>query len=321
MSDINFYVCGGTGINVALDLKKGAKTPMVQKAKFIGLDASDRNDAKDEFPVERMDGVRGSGKKRDLNFDKAIPFVEAAMAKHKPNSYNVVIANSAGGSGSMLAVLTMRHLIKAGHIAVLCLVSDHTSLVEKTLSVGGLRSFANQCAKNQLNAAIPYLEYYNTEDKTRGEVNEQIVNGLNLLSLFLTETNGEMDYQDTKHFFNYPLVTGMPPALSRIHFYDQTAAPEYDGKAPVAVASLFNTSAEIVPLFVGSVYRTTGVFAEGNNRPKNIQQLHMTLDHGEALAKLEKEMESVDEDKAQAANTYVQQKDLSQGSNDLGMVM
>lgn len=321
MSDITYYLCGGTGINIGVDLKKGAKTLGNKNAKMVGLDSSSQNGSNDLFPVERMEGARGSGKAKATNFEQAIPFVEAVIAKHKPSSFNIVVSNTAGGTGSMMAVLAARQLIKAGHVVALCLISEHTSLIEKENSVGGLRSFANQTSPAQLNAPIAYLEYYNTEDKTRGEVNEEVIGGLNLLSMFFTLDNGEMDYQDIKHLVNYSATGKVAPALSRIHFYDQTAATEYDGKPPVAVASLFKSSNEVIPLFKGSLYRTTGVFSSEANPPKNITQLHMTLDHGEALVNLEKEIESVEEDRAKAAVAYAKQKDVSQGSNDLGIVL
>lgn len=320
-SDITYWGCGGTGINLALELKKNAKTLSNKNARFIGLDSSDKNSSSDQFTVERIEGAQGSGKDKSVNFEKAIPFVEAAIKKHKAGRYNVVVANTAGGTGSMLAVLVVRLLIKAGHVAVLCLVSDHTSVIEKENSVGGLQSFANQTAESQLNAPVCYMEYFNTEDKTRGEVNEEIVGGLNLLSMLFDANNTEMDYEDIKRIFNYSARGKVPPALSRISFYDQKSAPEYEGKTPVAVASLFKTSNEIIPMFIGTVYRSTGVFGADVNLPKELTQLHVTLDHGEALRDLQEEIESVDEAKSKAAVDYVKQKDVSQGANDFGMVM
>lgn len=321
MSDITYFLCGGTGINIGVKVKKGAKTTENKNAKMVGLDSSDRNDSVNLFPVERLEATEGSGKDRGKHFDDMIPFVEAALHKHKPSKYNIVVANSSGGTGSGLAILVCRHLIKNGHIAMLCLVNDHTSLVEKELAITGLQSFANQVGPKQLNAPICYLEYANTEDLTRGEVDEQIIGGLNLASLFFSGTNSEMDYEDLKRVFFYSARGKVNPALSRITFFDQASAPEYDGKPPVAVASLFKTSDEIKPMFVGSFYRTTGVFGTDSNLPKSLSQLHMVLDHGEALVDLETELESLASDKSQAAVTFTKQKDVSEGSNDFGVVL
>jgi len=320
-SDITYWACGGTGINLSLELKKGAKTLGNKNARFIGLDSSDKNGSADQFVVERIEGALGSGKDKSVNFEKAIPFVEAVIKKHKAGRYNVIISNTAGGTGSMLAVLVARLLIQAGHVAVLCLVSDHTSVIEKENSVGGLTSFANQTAESQLGAPMCYIPYENTVDKTRGEVNEEIVGGLNLLSILFDASNTEMDYEDIKRIFNYSARGKVPPALSRIQFFDQKTSSDFEGKPPVAVASLFRTSNEIIPMFVGSMYRTTGVFGKDVNLPKEMTQLHIVLDHGDALAALQEEIEGVDEAKSKVAVDYTKQKDVSTGSNSLGMVL
>lgn len=321
MSEISYYLCGGTGINIGMKVKKNAKTADNKNARMIGLDSSDRNDSANLFPVERMENTEGSGKDRSKHFEDMVPFVDAVLHKHKPSKYNIVVCNSSGGTGSALAILVCRHLIKAGQIAALCLVSDHTSFVEKELAVTGLQSFANQVGAKQLNAPICYMEYANTEDLTRGEVDENIIGGLNLASLFFNSKNSEMDYEDLKRVFYYSARGKVNPALSKITFFDQNAAEEFDGKPPVAVASLFKTSDEIKPMFVGSFYRTTGVFAPDANLPKSLTQLHMVLDHGEALANLETELEQLASDKSQTAVAFTKQKDVSEGANDLGVML
>lgn len=320
MSEITYYLCGGTGINIGLALKKGTKTLENKNAKMIGLDSSDRNDSSGQFEIVRMEGTFGSGKDLSLNFDAMIPFIDKVMVDHKPTKYNVIISSAAGGTGPGLAILTARKLIKADQLVVLCLISDHTTLTEKENSVNGLQTFANQVAPNQLNAPICYLDFINEPGKTRGETNEEIVGGLNLLSMFLSSENEEMDYQDVKRVFNYSARGKINPALSRIVFYTQKTAPEFEGKPPVSVASLFKTSDEITPMFIGSAYRTTGVFGPNANLPKETSQLHLTLDHGDALAALVKEIESVNDDKAKASSTYSKQKDVSAGANDLGVM-
>ncbi|CRQ28148.1 hypothetical protein PAERUG_E6_London_17_VIM_2_12_12_04131 [Pseudomonas aeruginosa] len=72
---------------------------------------------------------------------------------------------------------------------------------------------------------------------------------------------------------------------------------------------------------MGSVYRTTGIFSPNSDRPEDIKELHVTLDHGEALEELEKEIEGLETVQAQAAVDFSQQKDISEGSNDLGFML
>lgn len=328
VSGITYYLCGGTGVNIGKALKANARTPGNKNAIMIGLDASGANTAGDLFPIERIHAAgsademaRGSGKVKATNYEKAVPFINAVLAKHKPTSFNVVVSNTAGGTGSMMAVLMARALIKQGLPVVLCEISDFTSTKEKENSVGSLRSLANQTLPSQLNAPVIYLHNINTAEKTRGEVNEEVVERLNLLSLFLTEANEEMDYADIANYLRYSEHSSIPPALSEVTFYDQDTCKNHKGKIPVAVASLFESSDAVIPVFEGTSYRTTGVFAEGVPLPKGMTQLHMVLDHGEALAKLEEEMQKLDDHKAEVATTFVKQKDVSNGADANGMIM
>lgn len=329
-SDITYYLCGGTGINIGLALKAGSRTPQNKEATFIGLDTSDANSASDLFEIERLkvpgsdnkdvvNTVRGSGKKRDAHYEISIPFVAQVMAKRKPGSYAVVVTSDAGGTGPTLATQVLRHLIKQDIPAILVVVSDHTSTIEMSNSTGVLRGFANQTKAELLNAPIAFIQAKNTPEQTRGEVNQHLVERLDLLSLFLTENNGEMDYADFRNFVFYSRVSKIPPAFSEIRFYDQDSYKLHEGKIPVAVASLFDSSDNVIPVFEGTTYRTTGVFAEGVTKPKGMTQLHMVLDHGEALMKLEKQITKLDDHKAEQASVFVKQKDLGGDSNADGM--
>lgn len=317
MSQIQYYLMGGTGINIGAALKAGARTSANKNAKMVGLDTSDKNHTGD-FPIERLEGAAGSGKDSTKLFEKMVPFVQATLKKHKPETYNVIIANTAGGTGRAQAMIAARTLIEGGHHVTLCLVSDHTSLIEKQNAVNGVRTFATLTQPSQLNTPICYLENFNTATQTRGEVNEHVVDQLNLLSLLFTDGNTEMDEADVKRFFNYSSGGKITPALSRIRFYKQEEAKDYDAKTPVAVASLFSSSDEVVPRFEGTLYRTTGVFAHDAERPKNMTELHVTLDHGDALVELEEEIEKLEADEAKARHEFGSQKDLSAGSNAQG---
>jgi hypothetical protein len=325
---ITYYLCGGTGINIGKALKAASRTPANKEATFIGLDASGANSPDDLFPVEYITTAgssdqlaRGSGKVKGANYEKAPAFVAQVLAKHKPSSFNVIVCNTAGGTGSMLGILVGRAIAKQGLPIFFQNISDFTSTKEKENAVGTLRSAANQTAKSQLDLPICFLHNKNTNDLTRGEVNELVVERLNLVSLFFTEANGEMDYADISNFLAYSRHSNIPPALSEVSFYDQDSVKNFKGKTPVAVASLFTSSDEVIPVFEGTSYRTTGVFAPGTVLPKGMTQLHMVLDHGEALAALESEMQALDDHKAEVATTYVKQKDVSVGADDSGMIL
>jgi hypothetical protein len=313
-SDITYFLCGGTGINIGLALKANSRTSQNQNATLVGLDTSDANSSDEKFPVERMPGTEGSGKRQAENYEAAQPFVKNVMAKYRSGKYAVVVANTAGGSGSMFSLLVIRHLIAQGIPTLFCAISDHTSTIEFGNAVGTLRNISNQVKKELLDAPIAFLDNVNDANSNRGEVNAKVVERLDLASLFFTGANGEMDYADVKNFFFYNRVSNVPPAMSEVSFYDQDSAARYQGKTPVAVASLFEDSDSVIPMFQGTTYRTTGVFQPDITKPKGMTQLHMVLDHGEAIEKLQAQIQSLEDHKSNQAVTYVKQKDL--GSNN-----
>lgn len=326
--NITYYLCGGTGINIGKAIKAQARSNANKAATFVGLDSSGANSPGDAFPVEYItvasagdQKARGSGKDKAANYEKAPAFVAAALAKHEPSSFNIIVCNTAGGTGSMLGTLVLRAIAKQNLPVFMMFISDFTSTAEMENAVGTLRSNANQVLPNQLNRPVCFIHEKNTADKTRGEVNTRVVDRLDLVSLFFTEENEEMDYADSCNFLNYSYKGTVPPAFSEVSFYDQNSYETFEGKTPVAVASLFATSDEIVPVFEGTSYRTTGVFGANTKRPDKLTQLHMVLDHGEALAKLEADMKELAGRQATRTNNFVTQKPLGEDANDNGMIL
>lgn len=326
--EITYYLCGGTGINIGALLKQNSHTAGNKIAHFVGMDASGNNKSMDLFDVERMksgednrEEARGSGKVKRTNYAQAEDFIQQVLTKHKPTAFNVIIQNTAGGTGSMLGPLVVRALEKLDVVYVVLSISDFTSKVEMENAIGTLRSLANQTGRGQLDVSIPFIHLKNTADLNRGQVNNKAVDQLNLLSLFLTELNEEMDYQDIKNLFKYSRHYQVPAALSQIRFFNQKTHADYTDKPPVAVASLFKDRNLIVPRFEGAVIRSTGVFAEDANIPDNVEEMHMTLDHGEALEELEKQIAELDERRVTVKSTFVTQRDLSQGADDNGMIL
>lgn len=327
-SDLAYFLCGGTGINIGVALKAAARTANNKNAFYVGLDSSDANKSKGLFPVEQMkkadspdEMTMGSGKIKATNYPQAEQFLTQVLNKHKPRRYNVVVCNTAGGTGSMLAFVLARMLFERDHLVVLCFINDKTSQWEEVNVVNSYRSFASFTSPENLNRVVPYMEFDNTNENTRGEVNTSITDKLDVASLFLTSGNQEQDFMDMKNLLNYSKHYGVPPALSRIKFFDNEAVGKFTGKVPVAVASLFETSDAVIPRFAGCVIRSTGVFADGVVKPKGATELHMVLDHGEALKELEQGIAAVESRKVETSAAYVQQKDISAGADKSGFFL
>lgn len=327
MNELTFYLPGGAALNIGSALKQKSRSQANREATYVGLDSSGANDVGGLFPVERMPAAegnkmaRGSGKVKLTNYPKAEPFVEEVLSKHKPSSFNIVVCSAAGGTGSMLGVLLVRRLIEMNKPVVILTVSDHTSQKEMENSVGTLRSLAAQTEADQLNKPIAFINVVNDNNHTRGEINATIIHKLDLLSMFLTEQNEEVDYEDIANMLTYSKTCKVPPALSEINFYDEKSARSYTGKPPVAVCSLFGERDAVVPLFEGSVYRATGVYNPNFNRPGDVEEMHMTLDHGEALERLKDAMENLQDRRVTTNNKFTEVESVSQGANNKGMFL
>lgn len=319
MSEVQYYLCGGAGISIGVALKQQTNTLANKNASMVGIDSSDRNDSEGLFPIARMEGTRGSGKVKATNAPDMKPFLAEVLTKYKPASFNIVVCNSAGGTGSVMAALLIQNLLKQGKIVFLCLASDGTSQKEFENVISTKRTFAAQTERGQLNVPIPYLDVTQTADMTRGEVNRRIVNQLDLLSLFTTETNEEIDYRDMLSMVRYSDTCNVAPALSKISFHNPETAREFKGKVPVAVCSLFENRDAVIPLFEGTAYRATGVFNKENNPPKDMKELHMVFDHGEAIEELKEHIELMNDRKVVTSNKYSEVDKVSDGADDDGM--
>lgn len=327
-TEVTYFLCGGAGINAGVHLKKNSRTAVNKHAQFIGLDASNANSSDDLFPIEQMTVIgkgetkaKGSGKKRSTNYEQAESFVADVLKKHKPSGLNVIVGSSSGGSGSILITTLIRELTKKNLPFVVCFISDFTSLIERNNAVSTLRSTVAQTSQNVLGVSIPFIHFINEEGVTRGQVNDQIVDRLNLLSLFLTESNEEADYEDIKNMLTYSKHYNVAPALSQITFHDQDSAANWNGPTPVATYSLFEDRDSIVPRFSGSVVRTTGVFGKLNAKPNNTTELHMIMDHGNYLEQLSNEMTKLQEAKEEVADTFAQHNFNISGAGDDGIFL
>jgi len=326
--ELNFIVCGGAGINIAKLLKTSSPSDRVKNASYVALDASGNNRLPEELgiPLERVPAsgnpqqlAQGSGKVKSTNYAEAQPFVERVMNKYTPGVFNVVVCSGAGGSGSMLATLVVRWLKQNGHSVVLAIITDHTTQVEMENSIRTVQSMAIQAQPNYLNSTIGYMEFRNIPEKTRGQIDKEVINKISLFSLFASQDNDEQDISDLANILNCSKFYGVPPVLSHISFYDDPT--KYKAATPVATVSLFDNKDNISATFPGAVVRSTGVFAKNTVLPGEITQLHMLFDHGETTAKLQEQLDELTKRKSINQGVYVPQKDMSAGADANGVLL
>lgn len=324
MSELMVIGCGGTGISIMKDVINAPGTRNLKEASYLGFDSSGSNGSDGLFEVLHMNSAtvpgqkaQGSGKDISLNFEGHAPFIAEAFKTHKPGKFCIVIMSPAGGTGSGQGFAILRYLLTRGIPTIAVFVLDHTSLVERRNSAKIMTSISNQVQARFLGKVIPHIRIVN-DDRTRREINDEAVLNINYASVFLTETNEELDFEDIANLLQYSKVTGLPPALSEINFMTDSAIESYSGKPPVSFCSIFEHRDNVRPLFSGAAYRSTGVINVDNN-PPNAKTIVMALDHGEAIAKLQQELEELGNVQAKAQATFVKQPDLSGDADENGM--
>jgi hypothetical protein len=301
---------------------------VIKNSKKVGLDAGGNNPANEKFPIEHMvdpstsNALRGSGGVRSLNAELVGPFIEQVLSKHKPADQNIIVVNTSGGTGSKLVVTLLRKLVEMGKSVTIAIINDHTSQWETKNAIDTNVSLQNQTSPKFLNHPVVFMDFYNTEESNRGEVNAQIVDRLDHLGLIFSavEGGGSLDHQDVHNALNYSKYYKVPAAMSRISFYDKAKAEAYTGKPPVIVISLFENSDAVIPRFRGAHLRTTGVFSSEQPRPNGMTELHMFLDHGEFVAELEKKMGAHGDKQVATKAAYTEQRTLGETSSETGEV-
>jgi hypothetical protein len=328
-SNVQMYLLGGTGINIGLSVLEKSRVAVIKNSKKVALDAGGNNPSNDKFPIEHMvdpanasKELRGSGGVRALNSELVGQFIEQVITKHKPADQNIIVLGTGGGTGSKLVVTLLRKLVQLGKSVTIAIINDHTSTWETKNAIDTNMSLQNQTSPQFLNHSVVFMDFYNTEESNRGEVNSLVVDRLDHLGLIFSATSGggSLDHQDVHNALNYSAFYKVPAAMSRIRFLDRTSAENYDGKPPVMVISLFESSDAVVPRFRGAHKRTTGVFSSEQPRPNGMTELHMVLDHGEFVAGLQEKMSAFDDQQVTTKSAFIEQKAFGAANTETGEV-
>ncbi|UPT54025.1 chain A monomeric subunit of Tubz [Vibrio phage phiKT1019] len=320
MSTLRAWCVGGAGINVGSAWRKSLDRLQVAEVDFVGLDTSTNNRPDDDaFVVESLANTRGGGKKRTLNRDLIPDFVKQMLVKHRPGDFNVVIYSGAGASGSTIGPFLVRAMMDAGIPVVSFLILDQTTDIEFENTLATLRSLDGQRKHFNMPVVLDVLQ--NNERMTRGQMNDIAVDRLNLLSLFLTDKHEEADYEDIRHLLNYSSVIDIPPALTRIEYYDAETLDQRQGVA-VASYSLYDQRDNVRSVQIGKGYRVTGVMYPDTRTPNKTGELHMMLEYDSITEQILEDLERSEQQAVERQSRFnkVRPKDLTEGADGDSMV-
>lgn len=321
--NIALFACGGCGLNLVNPIEKltANSTPGFADIAPVYIDTSRSNLAgiKDNDNLYLVEGLDGSGKKRDSNYAAISDSVKEILHRHKPSDLNIVVHSASGGSGSVIGPLLVSELLDRGQQTVAIVVGSSDSRIEASNTAKTLKSYEVISKKRQTPVIAVYHE--NGVGQSRGEVDTHVRLAITLLAAFFSGQNTELDSKDLEHFLNYPKVTQYDPALTALSFF--TKVVKFDrGQLPVAVATLTDAGTDPavgVPL----EYHAVGFIPAATRKALEIDlPVHAVAIGGyfvSVLDRLEAKIRAVDEQSATVKMKTIV-TDIS-GATDDGLVL
>lgn len=280
MKDFNLYHFGGTGINILNRyLVDGRGSKFIDQV--VALDTSDANPVTDGlYPLERIEGVEGSGGNRRAHADKYADFVKQVFAKYKPNKINILVYSLSGGSGASMGPYALRYLLQKKIPTLVICIGDKSTFNEEKNTVEALGSMYNQI---KLGSPVLFNYLENSPTVSQGQINQRAIAEIDNAIMMFNMENERIDYADIKNFFFFTDVTQADPIMTQVTFMTENDLGKYTRK-PVAAISLYNNIDEIRTPFENMLYRKSGLFGEaysGMTVP-----VHAVLDHGDTVESL-----------------------------------
>ena len=205
MGNIVIWSCGGCGTNVAKQI-----ADLDVEVNYIDTSTSNLKGVKSDniFVLENIDGA---GKDRSKTYEHFKDVVEDVLIKFKPSqSLNVVVSSLSGGSGSIIAPLVTKELIRNGHNTIVIAIDSKHSVKELDNTIKAFKTYKSISDGIKKAISIFYIENSN-----RKESDNKAVWFINLLSLLVNKQHTEeFDTTDLTNFINFDRVTDNAPTVS-----------------------------------------------------------------------------------------------------------
>lgn len=313
--DFNLYHFGGTGINILNRyMTEGKGHKYIDQV--VALDTSSANPIVDGlYPLERMEGVEGSGGVRRAHTDKYGDFVKQVFAKHKPNKINILVYSLSGGSGAAMGPYALRYLLQKKIPALVICVGDKSTFNEEKNTVEALGSMYNQI---KLGSPVLFNYLENKPTVSQGQINQQAVCEIDNAIMMFNLDNERIDYADIKNFFFFTDVTQAEPIMTQVTFLSESDIGKYTRK-PVAAISLYNNIDDIRTPFENMLYRKSGLYGPSYHGMNSAS--HAVLDHGSTTDSLKTLIDDKENKNNELAGQFRNKEaDLFGDSDDDGMM-
>lgn len=314
MSRLCLYGAGGAGINLVANFLKhnGKKESGFADIQTFFLDTSSSNllSKEPEDHVYIIDGVDGSGKKRDSNYRIIAERSNEMLHRFKPGDINIVIHSASGGSGSVIGPTLVSELLDRDVPTIIIMVGSSDSRIETHNTVNTLKSYEVISQKRETPVIAVYYE--NSPDSPRGEVDQRIKTTIILLAAIFSGENRELDSADLHNFLAYQKVTSFKPKLSYLDFFSKQIELQRD-QTVVSLVTLTDentTSAVDIPV----EYQAVGFINDHAKTSVDVAlPIHVAIISGffhDVIERLSKRLNTFDEARRAHVDKSILTKDV-----------
>jgi len=260
------YAAGGTAMNLGQRIDTQRIDPY-----FIDTSRSNHTDGLTPEQCYFVEGVDGSGKNRKENYEVIAKDMPNIMGKVDPGDFNIVLFSAAGGSGSIIGPLVVKHLLEEGHTVLSVVVGSDDSAISVTNTINTLKSLESISIMAGQPVVMAYHE--NTAGVVRRVIDDEVEFVLEALAQLTCQDNAELDTRDLTNWIQYHKVSPVRPQLSALSIFDnrQEAAKQIE---PISVASIYADRDKDNP-FGNPHYSTVGY--PRNNAMTLADQLHFVI--------------------------------------------
>lgn len=262
---ISVFACGGCGSNIAKQI-----SDLDIEVNYIDTSTSNLKGVKSDniFVLENIDGA---GKDRSKTYEHFKDIASDVVIKFKPSaSLNVVVSSLSGGSGSIIAPLVAKELIRNGHNTIVIAIDSKHSVKELDNTIKTFKTYKSISDGIKKAVSIFYIENSN-----RKESDNKAVWFINLLSLLVNRQHTEeFDTTDLTNFINFDRVTDNVPTVSILEVNEnETINPE---KNTTIVSSILLTTDKhstikpVVPEYLSTCIVTDPQYKNEDIRVDNI---------------------------------------------------
>lgn len=275
---LNVYCCGGAGSNVGKQI-----TDLDVNVTFIDTSVSNLKGV-DESKIYIIEGIDGAGKDRSITYEK-FKNPDEVLIRFKPSTaLNVVISSLSGGSGSIIAPVLARELIKQGQNTIVIAIDSTSSVKEIDNCIKTLKTY-----KSFSNGAKKSISIYPISNASRKEADQRAIHFINMLALLVNKDHTEeFDTSDLRNFINFDNVTDNEANVSILDINaNETIVPEKNTSIVSTILLTTDKNSTIKPVL--PEYLSTCVVTDKNYKNEDIRidnvlgKLSIILDTYEAL--------------------------------------